>query len=127
MGRYQSAIYAFGILVTIQEDKFSDEKDKYNLEEMRDLIKTHTRLKCDKVIIDDDNVDKPASHLLIYDKNFCIESHTKGYPNSISIGDGFTMMLHNLREELSERCDFSKIAQQLHTSPAWHNVFTESH
>ena len=129
MGRYQSAIYAFGILVPY-DDEFSDDEEKDgnndSLEEICDLIKTYPRLKCKKVIIDDD-VDNPASHLLIYDPNFCIEGRTKGYPDSILIGLGLTSMLHNLREELSERSDFSKIATQLKTSPAWHNVFTESH
>ena len=97
MGRYQSAIYTFGILVPIHslddddedyddcEENDSEEEGKEHKQEMSDMqklrtaIKSFEQLEVVKVVADQYRDDSPK-FALIYDGAFLIEGGGKGYP-----------------------------------------------
>ena len=124
MGRYQSAIFAFGILVQFSPSIDDEKKERcYEIEDVQAIVKQYEHLRTLEVVKNEN--DDLATHALIYDEKYYIKSHCKGYPSSISIGESLLSTLFAL--DIGSRKDFNEMSEIFDEDAQWHDVFDVSH
>ena len=129
MGRYQAAIYTFGILVPCLVHHEDDDKEEEDLVPVGvcEVLGKYPAF-CATPVVDLDSMDDDGPiYFLISDARYHIESAVKGYPDSIRVGCGFGPLLKELGATLGTREDFAGASRLLSIHPEWHNVFTLSY